>query len=46
MNFEQQDTRDVIQPPAPRMRATYIRVLLVELIVLLALWALSRAFGG
>jgi hypothetical protein len=44
--MDEQDTREVIQPPEPRMRATYIRVAAVEIIVLMALWALSRAFGG
>ena len=43
---DQQDTREVIQAPEPRMRASYIRVAVIEIIVLLALWALSRAFGG
>jgi len=46
VEFDQQDIHDVIQPPEPRRRATYIRVVVVELIVLLALWALSRAFSG
>ena len=46
VEFDQQDIHDVIQPPDPRMRATYIRVVVVEMAVLLALWVLSRAFGG
>jgi len=46
VKMDEQDTREVIQPPEPRMRATYIRVAAVEIIVLMALWALSRAFGG
>lgn len=46
MKFGQQDIHDVIQPPDRRMRATYIGVVVVEIVVLLALWVLSRAFGG
>jgi hypothetical protein len=46
VKLDQQDTHQAIQPPDPRMRATYIRVAAVEAIVLMALWALSRAFGG
>ena len=43
---EQLNHRDVIESPDPRMRATYIRVIIVEIVVLLALWALSSAFSG
>jgi hypothetical protein len=46
VKIDPQDRREVIQAPEPRMRATYIRVVAVEIVVLMALWALSRAFGG
>jgi hypothetical protein len=41
-----QETREIIERPEPGMRTTYIRVAAVEIIVLMALWALSRVFGG
>ena len=46
MEFDQQDIHDVIQPPEPRIRAIYIGVVVVEIVVLLALWVLGRVFGA
>jgi hypothetical protein len=34
------------EPPDPPMRATYLRVVVVEVLVLLALWAFSSFFSG
>jgi hypothetical protein len=46
MTTDRPDSRDVIEPPDPHMHATYVRVVVVELIVLLALWVFSSAFSG
>jgi hypothetical protein len=34
------------EPPDPSLRATYLGVVVVEVIVLVALWIFSAAFGG
>jgi hypothetical protein len=46
MTTDQPDNRDVIERPDPQMGAAYLRVILVEIIVLLALWAFGSAFSG
>jgi hypothetical protein len=44
--MDRNNPRDHIEAPEPAMRATYVRVIIVEIIVLVALWIFGRAFSA
>ncbi len=46
MTTDQADKNGSAKVHSVRMRAAYIGVVIVEIVVLLALWVLSQAFGG
>jgi hypothetical protein len=46
MTANQPDRSAAGEPPDRAMRATYIRVVVLEVIVLLALWLFSTLFNG
>ena len=46
MTTEQPDRPAASEAPDQPMRATFVRVIVVEVVVLLALWAFSAIFSG
>jgi hypothetical protein len=46
MTTDQPDRGNASEPSGSHMRPTYVGVVIVEVIVLLALWVFSRLFRG
>jgi len=46
MTTDQPHRDGIIETPDRRMRATFVRVIIVEIVVLLALWAFGSMFSS